>query len=53
MAVADVMKVHRVDASGTKVEWDKRQLVATLISFRCVQKLSADKQTRVKQAAGM
>jgi hypothetical protein len=48
------MRVHYTDDAGNLVEVDKRHLVATLVAFGAVGgKLSADKQTRIKQAAGM
>ena len=46
------MRVHYTDSTGVTVEVDKRHLVASLVAFGAVGgKLSADKQTRIKQAA--
>lgn len=47
------MKVFYYDTEGKKVELDKRHLIAILLAFgNHVQKLSADKHTRIQQAAG-
>ena len=53
MSDPDRMKVHYFDAEGKKVELDKRHLIAILLAFGNVQKLSADKHTRIQQAAGL
>jgi hypothetical protein len=50
----DRMKVFYYDTEGKKVELDKRHLIAILLAFgNHVQKLSADKHTRIQQAAGL